>query len=252
MKSREKFEKYLKDQTKDLESDELTKEIITNYFQEEKLRERWKKILNEQHNYGQPENSVPVASKVVDNKRNIKRLFAVALIGMAASMFWFFNSTTGSTIGPVSPVDQLLSEHYAKPFARDVLKGPESTLAIRGKAYQFYQNKNYHETISLLEELVAVGGEEQKDYFYLGLSYLYSDQPEEAAKRFKTLLEGPTNNYQDIATWYLGLALTDAGEYEEAKIHLSKVATWTGNKGKENTAKDAIELLRVIEEKNQK
>jgi len=171
---------------------------------------------------------------------------------MAACMFWFFNSTTGSTILPVSPVDQLLSEHYAKPFPRDVLKGPTSTLAIQNKAYLHYQGKEYPATIALLEELVANGGEEQVDYFYLGLSYLYTGQPAEGAKHFKTLLEGPPNNHQDIATWYLGLALTDAEEYEEARIYLSKVATWTGNTGKEKMAKDAVDLIRVIDEKNKR
>ena len=180
---------------------------------------------------------------------NIKRFLTVALIGLAASLFWFFNSTTGSTIIPSSPVDQLLSEHYAKPHARDILKWPNTTLAVRGNAYIFYQNKEYSKSISSFEQLISNGEGEQEDFFYLGLSYLYTQQPNKAAKHLKTLIDGPPNNYQDIATWYLALALTDAEAYDEAKVYLSKVANWSGNKGKEESAKHAVELMRVIDEK---
>jgi len=253
MNSKDKYDDYLKDQSTDMESDEITKEIISDYFREEKLRERWGKILRDEHNFGEEENSTPAATAPTtssdESKKNIRRLLAVTLIGIAASLLWFFYTNIAVNVSPVSPVDQLLSEHYAKPFTRDVLKGSEETLAIRSKAYTFYQNEAYQETIPLLENLIAEGAEEKKDYFYLGLSYLYTQQPEAGAKQFKTLLEGPTNNFQDMATWYLGLALTDAGKYEEAKIYLSEVATWTGNKGKEELAKDAKDLMRVMEEK---
>jgi len=252
MKAKDKYDDYLQDKTTNMESDKITKDIISNYFQEEHLKERWGKILRDDHNYGQEENTAPMvsntdASSNGGEKKNIRRLLVVTLIGIAASLLWFFNTNIGVNISPASPVDQLLSEHYAKPFTRDVLKGPDATLAIRSKAYTFYQNEAYKETIPLLENLIAEGAEEQEDYFFLGLSYLYTEQPEAGAKQFKTLLEGPTNNYQDIATWYLALALTDAGAYEEAKIYLSQVATWTGNKGKEKMANDAKDLMKVID-----
>ncbi len=253
MKTTDKYDDYLKDKTTNMESDEITKEIISDYFQEEQLRKRWGKILREDHNYGAAEETaagatVPQAAPTDSRNKNVRRLLAVTIMGIAASLLWFFYTNIAVNVSPISPVDQLLSEHYAKPFTRDVLKGPESTLAIRSKAYHFYQNEAYKETIPLLEQLIATGGAEQEDHFFLGLSYLYTKQPEKGAQEFKTLLEGPADNYQDIATWYLGLALTDAGAYEEAKVYLSEVASWTGNKGKDELARDAKDLLQMMEE----
>ncbi len=246
MKPIDKFNDYLKDQNTSMESDDITKEIISDFYKEELLRDRWKKILKEKHNYGESENT---ATPKVDNKKNGKRILLITALAVAASILLFFYVNIGNTVNQLGPVDQLLSAHYEKPFPRDVLKGPRSTLALRSEAYAAYQNKDYATTISSLEQLVAEGGVDQEDYFYLGLSYLYNKQPDQSARQFKTLLDRPTSNYQDIATWYLGLALTDAKKYDEAKVYLSKVATWNGNKGKQEMAEDAMDLMKVIDER---
>lgn len=248
MKTLDKYKAYLKNQSKTLEGDDITRKIITEYYEEKLLEKEWRSVLDEEYNFSISDPADQDTSINTNNKEiNKKRLFIVALTGIAASLllFFFVNSPTGSI--PLSPLDQMLSAHYEKPFARDVLKGPSSTLEIRSQAYQFYQEKNYTETIKLLEDLMIKGGQEQEDFFYLGLCYLYRQQPEKAEKQFKTLLASPNNNYQDIATWYLALALTDAEKFDEAKIYLSEVATWNGNSGQEELANDALDLIQVIE-----
>ena len=245
----EKFDDYLKDQTTSLESDKITKEIISEFYEEEQLRDRWGKILKEKHRFGKTETAASKTADVpeIGNKKNGKRIFLIPLLGVAASLLLFFYINTGQQVIQLSPVDQLLSEHYAKPFTRTVLKGPESNLTLKTEAYYFYQKEEYPKTIVALKALIAEGSQDSEDHFFLGLSYLYSQQPEEGAKQFKILLGEEENNYRDIATWYLGLALTDAKKYEEAKVYLSEVTTWTGNKGKEKIAKDAKDLLKEIE-----
>lgn len=248
MKPIDKYNDYLKDQKTSMESDDLTKEIISDFHKEELLKERWEKILKDKHNYGNSETAAAATDPKIGNKKNVKRIFLVTLMGAAATLLWFFYVNIGQTVIPMSPVDQLLSEHYQKPFNRDILKGPSSTSERRSEAYFFYQNKEYAKAIPLLESLITEGTIDPEATFFLGLSYLYNEQPEDGAKQFKTVLAGAKNNYQDIATWYLALALTDAAAYEEAKIHLSTVANWTGNAGKVQQAKDAMDLIKVINE----
>ena len=250
MKTKEdKFDDYLKDKTTDMESDKITKKIISEYYEEEQLRDRWGKILKEKHRFGATET---VVSKTADlpeigNQKNGKRIFLITLMTAAASLLLFFYINTGQQVIQLSPVDQLLSEHYAKPFTRTVLKGPESNLTLKTEAYYFYQKEEYPKTIVALEALIAEGAQNSEDHFFLGLSYLYSQEPEKGVTQFKILLDGENNNYRDIATWYLGLALTDAKKYDEAKVYLSEVSKWTGNKGKEKIAKDAQDLIKEIE-----
>lgn len=240
------FERYLKSAPIDLEADDFTRRLISQYYEEEALRKRWKGILGNKYEYSlntpmQAEASIPTTAS--SKYKLLGPLLAMAACVLFAWLFWPTVDHTSS-----DPVAELLSEHYANPHTRDLLKGSSLEPALRSRAYNFYQNKEYQKTIPLLEEVINEGSQEEADHFFLGLSYLYNKQAEQAIPSFQYLLAQPLTRYKDSATWYLALALTAANNYTAARPYLRQVATWDGNSGKRKLAAEAERLLKVLDE----
>ena len=73
------------------------------------------------------------------------------------------------------------------------------------QAYQAYQQKNYQFAIETYEQLVANYPDQQEYYFYLGLNYLLSEQPELALSIWQTLIDS-SDNLDSIDTITLELS----------------------------------------------
>jgi len=88
-----------------------------------------------------------------------------------------------------------------------------------------YEKGNYQEAIIALEKIVASGDASPEASFYLGLCYLYQENPdpENAVSQFNRVLDSD-NRYGEQALWYLGLAYILADQQELAAETLRKVS----------------------------
>jgi tetratricopeptide (TPR) repeat protein len=124
-----------------------------------------------------------------------------------------------------SQVAAYLDEPYnSPPFYR----GPEESIvpwAIH------YEKGDYQEAKNALEKIVASGDAGPEASFYLGLCYLYQENPDpqNAANQYNKVL-GSDNRYREQALWYQGLAYILADQHDLAAETLRKV---TGFRQKE-------------------
>lgn len=120
---------------------------------------------------------------------------------------------------------QTLFAEYYQPYPNVVLPIDRSqpSSRIEKNPYQLYELGQYTEAIPLFEKQL----EQEADpvvRFYLGLSYLETQQVSEAIKQLKTAAEA-NHNLSTAAHWYLGLGYLQAGEKEEAATIFSQLAT---------------------------
>lgn len=116
---------------------------------------------------------------------------------------------------------------------------PNETPSERAKAFEFYNNGNYPESIKIFNRILAQG-EEEVVLFYLGNAYLSDNRPNEAEKVFKNYL----SKYQEFALearWYLSLSYLKQDRVVEAKQILEELS-----KQDNNYRTEAIEILKSL------
>jgi len=239
------YNKFLKGEMNDEESHDFTRFILTEYFEEEKLKSKWEAILQnkKQHSGSDPQNEIEVKRKGTSF-----RLIGSLLVLAASLTLVFLVQYNDVDTAVKSPVDQLLSQHYSKPYNREVFKGSmDEGPNLVYNAFQLYQQGNYESAIPLFEEIVSNENASEDVRFYLGLSYLYSRKSNEAFSQFEWVLNQDRTSYADAATWFAALALTDAEKYTEARKYLSEVAQWNQNKGRRELASKAKILIEALD-----
>lgn len=238
-----KADQYLKGEMSNEENDNFTEEIVQEYFEKEKLKKHWGNLLEEKHNFASKSNSLAPAK----SNSNIVRMVAFATSIAASLLFVFYFFAPGDADAKqLSAIDKILNEHYAVPLTRTMLKGSNDMEAQRTQAFEFYNGREFEKAIPILASFVNDNTANEDDYFYLGLSYLYNNQPARAIAPLQHILNQDGMQRKDATTWYLSLAYTDSDHCENAKPLLNKVASWKGNKGKQKLANSAKELLDVI------
>ncbi len=128
---------------------------------------------------------------------------------------------------------------YRSPIQIRAQEAQEANLFA--KAIQFYQAKDYSQTIAYLKKIDSAQSS-QPAYliqFYLGMAQLA--QPVPAAKEAIAALEfvcQSENNYRQQATWYQGLAYVYLGMTSEASDNFKQLIFWNDFK-----AAEAADLL---------
>lgn len=149
---------------------------------------------------------------------------------LLVAFFWLFSEDS----------TQALYAEYYRPYPNVVApidRAQPST--INENPYQLYEAGQYAEAIPLFEEQL-----EQEAvpvvHFYLGLSYLETQQVSMAIEQLKTAAKA-NHNLSTAARWYLGLGYLQAGEEEEASAIFSQLA------GSENDFQEkAQEILEEL------
>ncbi len=246
MNSINNLNNYLKNQHISVTDDAITKGLIKSHFEDLELKQKWGSMLDDEFNL----KSLKTAPIVPQNKN--RNLFLVLISVILLALIIFFSLSVQDKSKNESKLQALLNDHYSNPVPRELLKGPTETMHVAQNAYGLYQSQKYEEAIPIFEELIVIEPLNEEHHFYLGLSYLYNEQPRKAVQEFDWMLNAEKSNRMDMAMWFKALALTEAKEYKEAKIHLQDIATWNTNKGKSILAEKASQLLILIQEEQNK
>ena len=93
------------------------------------------------------------------------------------------------------------------------------------KAAQAFNEENYLQAITILEEVNEQLPDQNQVRFYLGLSHLYLAPPNylKAALCLEEILDNQHNFYQEEAEWYLSLTYLKVGKIKEACQHLRNI-----------------------------
>lgn len=180
-------------------------------------RDRLKKRLQEEERSGRSPKSVPIKSS------SSRRWWAMAasLVLIAVSGYFLFFS------GPSS--GDLFDDYY-RPYY-NVLSGGERAPGSEGSdAMALYDQGRYKEAISVFQQEIndTDSPESTALTFYLGLSYLASNQSSMAIEQLEKVISGQFMVLHEPAKWYLGLAYLQSDDPENAKKIFRQIESGAG------------------------
>ncbi len=161
----------------------------------------------------------------------LKRIAAALIIGVLA--FVLYQYLAGGS--PDQLVDNYLADTHSSPT---VLMGDNDNEKAWQEAIKAYQSKDYSASVAAIQKIQAPDAEQQ---FYLGLSYLYNKNYEQAIPVLKQSLDAK-NSFSESAQWYLSLAYFKNGQTDLARKYLNIIVGNAGWKSEE-----AGKLLKEIE-----
>lgn len=111
-----------------------------------------------------------------------------------------------------SSSEQIFEKYYSSENAIFMTRSDATVLDDNlNDALEKYQNKEYADAINLLTI-----NETNVAKYYLGLSYMETDQFVKAKASFQNILDSPDNLFIEQAKWYKGLCLLKLDETEAA------------------------------------
>lgn len=132
---------------------------------------------------------------------------------------------------------------YTKMQSRDNnlgMTGKNEAEEELNKAYQFFENSNYNNAISLLEEYLLIHTEDYEAIFILALSYLQINQLEKAEDLLITLEKQTLFSARnDVLLKLAALFLKEKNNMNEACTLLQEVLS-EGNKKQQNQAQELL------------
>lgn len=236
-----KITKYLNNQLPEVEDEQITKTLIANHF-DRQLEQKWSKILKEQHNLPLPSQKVP--------KNNFSLYRKIALAAASVAVLLMAIPIYQSSMQP--DYDQVLaslsapSEKFANSTIKKGINKEENSIEEnKNSAVNAYSRDNFQQAIPYYIKVTKDTPNLIEDHFFLGLSYFYNNQYEEAIKVLRhanTLNTHDNFPSKEVINWYLGLAYLQNQEIERAKPILQKIATTSITKKRKE---GAIKLLKL-------
>ena len=143
----------------------------------------------------------------IDIKKWIILLLALGALALA---IWYFQSSTKTD----------LYEAHADHFALYlVTKNDENTTALN--AENSFNEENFAEAINAITAYLKQNNQDTKAQLALGISYLETNDVDNALKIFKLIGSG-TSTLKDYGLWYEALAYVKMKQYDEAKVVLER------------------------------
>ena len=145
----------------------------------------------------------------------IAAVFLFIFIVSTAIIKWFF---------PVYSRLTVFEKFYVK-YEPDVITRSGNLLKNSlGNALMMYQTGNYTECASILDNMINNDKQNYLALFYLGLTKIELQQPDEAIKDFLKIPQNWNNPYSIHRNWYLALCFIKTGQERKAKPLLKRLS----------------------------
>jgi tetratricopeptide (TPR) repeat protein len=121
--------------------------------------------------------------------------------------------------------DKLYAQYY-KPASINMSfrsSGDRLNNDIRS-AMTFYDNKKYTEAIQLFEKILKEDNSRIGLNLYSGIAHMEIKQYADANARFKTIIDQKANPFIESAEWYLGLSYLKTNDKDKAKEVFANLA----------------------------
>ncbi len=223
-----KMDQYKNDQLNEKELDDFTRQIIRAKFRKEK-KEKWTKKLENLHKIKREGSKSVNVWKKIRQKRFLA--IAAAFLFLIISMLLIIRNA--SEPKAIQLAETYLNENkFPNPIATK--SSQEKPSELRLNMAEAYNKENFIEAINLGEQLIKTSEAKSEDFFFLGLSYLYNNDPQNAITsllKFR-LEETKTNQFEQENRWFLALAYIKATDFEKAKQELQFIVNrkdWNAN-----------------------
>ena len=251
MPLKDKYDKYIKGEMTDPESDEFTTKIWNDY-EKHKRKEKWYAIVKNEKkaSFNEKEKSI-TAARTNTNQTSfftIKKILSIAasiLILMLAGYFFIPEKIEPNNKTIAS---QFLETPYEYGESR---KGEELLDEQRNIAGIFYSEKSYEKSAQIFQNIFKAKKGNSNDHFYQGLNFLYLKKYDLAIEQFNIC-----KKYKDArereAFWFLTLATIQQEDLLTAKKQLKAITKWEQDENSAGweiaRAKDAKKLLENLQE----
>jgi tetratricopeptide (TPR) repeat protein len=138
----------------------------------------------------------------------------------------------------------------APPYVPTTIRGGKTGAAMQRfqQGMKDYVQRNYAGAIGPLQEAVRLDADLQPALFYLGISHLIIDQPDEAIAQLSKLTRMEASPYTEESHWYLAKAYLKKRDLGSAQKELEAVVTLNGPHLAE--ARQALEMIRSVAKQN--
>lgn len=234
-----KYSQYINGTLSTTEMESFTKEVVKDYFEEEALKTRWNKLLEQEHDVISP----TTAAAPTKAKRSwLRRYFAP--LSIAASVLFLTMSWLTYQNLMVTGYKKLLLAQLNQPHTEN-LSRKGSIEEMKLAAIDHYNRQEYEKAANTFEKINQTN-QSINWSFYIGLCHLYQQKADLAIEVFQEVLIEP-KQYKVEAHWYLSLAYLLKEDLPSAKKHLEIVAVHSLEE-EAWKIREAKELLRAIEE----
>jgi tetratricopeptide (TPR) repeat protein len=143
---------------------------------------------------------------------------SVAVLIIGANVAFLFNEQ--------SYEPQELYSMYYKPYDSyvSVRSGNIDTDDIFIQALMKYEKQEFDETIALLNRIIEVDNMNIASMFYLGVSFIETGRYADAYNSFTKIVDHNDNLFIEQAEWYLGLTFLRSNEQEKARKQFETIA----------------------------
>lgn len=144
-------------------------------------------------------------------------------------------------------LQQLAMIDEAPPYVSSSRRGGEGNLALEKfrEGMEKYVQGRYTDAIPPLEQSARLDPSHLPTTFYLGISYLMTDKPDQAISRLSRLTRSDSNPFSDESHWFLAKAFLKKQDLVSARRELDYVVASGGQHSEE--ARQAVRLLNEIE-----
>lgn len=133
----------------------------------------------------------------------------ILVVGVGISVLFYVNSRNSN--------DYLFSKAYSETKVNISQSRISSATSMTiAEAMLNYHEGNYYNAIGYFKELLKKDQKNIAVRFYLGISYMETDNFENASNAFRYIISDQDNLYIEHAEWYLGLCFLKQDELDKA------------------------------------
>ncbi|MGK7397261.1 MAG: tetratricopeptide repeat protein [Candidatus Cyclobacteriaceae bacterium M3_2C_046] len=172
--------------------------------------------------------------------------------GRGKKMYWWMGLAASLLVGIVliflfnqKPVHQEIFATYYRPYLNLVSpleRSGESAEEFNQDPFKLYESGDFEQAIDLFEKLKNEGTVGNEHLFYLGLSYLETDQVDEAVENLLLVAQRNEGFLANPSQWYLALAYVKAEQLQAAQEAFEELAGYSNEY--QDQAKEILERLR--------
>jgi tetratricopeptide (TPR) repeat protein len=209
------FEKLLKSDP------DLSKELnfvkdIEKCFQDKSLETFKSSLQRARQNFVESEQSQKGRTRVlIPELKRYSRIAAVVLILITSVV------AVVHILSLKPNRNEKLFTQYFQPYQGDVSSRSDANAVTNLQfAFQAYNNKQYHEAISLFDKVLASDNSMLRVCFYKGISSIECGDFMLALNSFKQVTSNLSSPYYAQSRWYMALTWLKLNKPENAKLHL--------------------------------
>lgn len=225
-------------------------EGILEATEKQSLKQNWTMLMAEaeaEMELEVPKSPLEVVAPSTSKNRKVRsfhwlRVAALILVFLIpALLYWTGVFDRTSTNSP----EQLAMVYFEAPENLAVIKrGDTTTIAIfQQQAQTFYEQKNYQNTLTVLEQMAEKQALVNKSqvYFSMGICHFLLKENEQAVQQFLNVRA--TDGIKSKANWYLALTYLQQGDTTKAIAVLEKVVVQDGSSKRKKKARELLKKL---------